>query len=116
MTTTSKKAFVLSHPESTSADDIVATAKEAGFELNKKYVHTIRSLARTAKKKKRKATKVKATHALAAHVARVKAPKALKHDIDDATLIRALAQRGLTHSEHLMAQLKEKFDEFARVS
>jgi hypothetical protein len=48
-----KSAFVRSLPDSMKAKDVVAKAKEQGFTLSEKHVHTIRSEARRAASKGR---------------------------------------------------------------
>ena len=49
----SKTEFVKSLPSSLSADEVVAKAKESGIEISKMYVHSIRSKAKTSKRKGR---------------------------------------------------------------
>ena len=54
-----KKAFILSQPESMSTKEVIEKGKAEGIELTANQVSVVRSLARTGARKKREAKKSK---------------------------------------------------------
>ena len=49
MTNMTTKDFVLSQPEDLDADEVVRLAKEAGIEVGRSYIHTLRSKERRSR-------------------------------------------------------------------